>query len=260
MGWVAMAGMVESTTQRSVRSIDAPHSVRRGLMSRLSLGHLIMIVAGLAAFLLVFSLLRSRDETFEIATAAVELQAGTTVEDGIFVFTEVGVADRSVLGTFLSPEQVVRAVEERWVVTRTVPAGDPVRMTDFRTEADASELRAMSIPIERSHAVAGVLQAGDLVDVIVVRNGRAGYVATGVEVLDVEGGDSQFAGGFSVTVAVDGSTSLRLASAVRDGGIEVVRATGAIEVDPLDSYDPLQDEIPVLPEVPEGSTTDPGTG
>ena len=229
-------------------------------MSRLSLGHVIMIVAGLAAFLLVFSLLRSRDETFEIATAAVELRAGAIVDDGIFVFVDVGVANRSVLGTFLSPEQVARAVEERWIVTRTVPAGDPVRITDFRTDADPSELRAMSVPIERSHAVAGVLQAGDLVDVIVVRNGRAGYVATGIEVLDVAGGDGQFAGGFSVTVAVDGTTSLRLASAVRDGGIEIVRATGAIEVDPLGSYDPLQEEIPVQPEEPESPAPSVGTG
>jgi hypothetical protein len=229
-------------------------------MSRLSLGHVIMIVAGLAAFLLVFSLLRSRDETFEIATAAFELRAGTTANDGAFVYAELGGTDRNVLGTFLSPEQVARAIEEGWVVTRTVPAGDPVRMTDFRTEADPSELRAMSIPIDRGHAVAGVLQAGDLVDIIVVRKGVAAYVATGVEVLDVAGGDSQFAGGFSVTVAVDGSASLRLASAVRDGGIEIVRATGAVEVDPLEFYDPLQEDVPAVPDRQDTSPSDPGPG
>lgn len=229
-------------------------------MSRLSLGHVIMIVAGLAAFLLVFSILRSRDETFEIATAAIELQAGTTVNDGAFTYAELGVTDRSILGTFLSLEQVGRAIEEGWVVTRTVPLGDPVRMTDFRTEADPSELRAMSIPIDRGHAVAGVLQAGDVVDVIVVRKGVAGYVATGVEVLDVAGGDSQFGGGFSVTVAVDGMASLRLASAVRDGGLEIVRATGAVEVDPLDFYDPSQENGPILPDGPGAVPSDPGTG
>jgi len=255
-----MAGMVESTTQRSLRSVDAPPSPRRGLMSRLSLGHVIMIVAGLAAFLLVFSILRSRDETFRIAAAAVELRAGTTVTDGAFTYVELGATDRSVLGTFLGPEQVARAVDEGWLVTRSVPAGDPLRMTDFRTDADPSELRAMSIPIDRGHAVAGVLQAGDLVDVIVVRKGVAGYVATAVEVLDVAGGDIQFGGGFSVTVAVDGPASLRLASAVREGGIEIVRATGAAEVDPLDFYDPLQEDAPALPDPQDGLLPEPGQG
>lgn len=255
-----MTGMVEPTTQRSMRSIDAPTSARRSFMSRLSLGHVIMIMAGLIAFLLVFSLLKSRDETFQIATAAVDLPAGTSVDEDTLLFAEVGITDRSLLGSFLSPEQGALAVEEGWVVTRTIPAGDPVRLNDFRSEPDPSQLRAMSIPIERSHAVAGVLQAGDLVDIIVVRSGTARYVATGTEVLDVGGGESQLAGGFTVTVAVDGATSLRLASAVRDGGIEIVRATGAIEVDPLDVYDPLQDEILVLPGEFESSVSDPGTG
>jgi Flp pilus assembly protein CpaB len=198
-----------------------------------------MIVAGLAAFLLVFSFLRSRDETFLIAVANVQLRAGTSVTEDALRFAGVDAVDRSVLGTFLSPEVSRTAVEEGWTVTRTVPAGDPVRMSDFRTEPTASDLRAMSIPIERGHAVAGVLQAGDIIDVIVVRKGVAGYVASGVEVLDVDGAESQFGGGFSVTVAVDAPTSLRVASALRDGAIELVRATGASAADPEDSYDPL---------------------
>ncbi|MDH3396480.1 MAG: hypothetical protein OEM81_01470 [Acidimicrobiia bacterium] len=255
-----MAGLVDPTTQRGPQAIDAPHPPRRSFNSRLSLGHVIMIVAGLSAFLLVFSILRNRDQTFEIATAAIELRAGTTVNHDAFSFSSIGVPDRSVLGTFLSPEQVERSINEGWVVTRTVSAGDPVRMTDFRIEADPSELRAMSIPIDRGHAVAGVLQAGDIVDVIVVRKGVAGYVATGVEVVDVAGGDNQFAGGFSVTVAIDGPASLRLASAVRDGGLEIVRATGATQVDPHEFYDPSQQSLPVLPDGQDSPPPDVGTG
>ena len=229
-------------------------------MSRISLGHVIMIVAGLAAFLLVFSVLKTRDQTFAIATAAIELRAGTTIEESTIRYVELGASDRSALGSFLNPEQVERAVAERWIVTRTVPAGDPVRLTDFRTEADPSELRAMSVPIDRGHAVGGVLQSGDRVDVIVVRKGVAGYVATGIEVLDVAGGDSQFAGGFSVTVAVDGPTSLRLASAVRDGAIEIVRATGSGEIDPQEVYDPGQDENQERAPQTGSEASDPGAG
>ena len=255
-----MAGIIEPTTQRSVSAVETLPPPKRSLLSRLSLGHVIMVVAGLAAFLLVFSVLRTRDETYQIATAVAELRAGTTVTEGAFSYARLGAGDRNVLGSFLSPVQVERAIEEGWVVTRTVPAGDPVRMSDFRTEADPSELRAMSIPIDRGHAVGGVLQAGDVIDVIVVRKGVAGYVATGVEVLDVAGADSQFGAGFSVTVAVDGSASLRLASALRDGTIELVRATGASALDPLGFYDPLQENAPGLPDSPDGSPVDPGAG
>ncbi len=216
-------------------------------MSRLSFGHAVMIVAGLAAFLLVFSLLRNREETFQIATAAGDLRAGTTVTAASFAYAELGVADRNLLEALLDPEQVARAIEEGWVVTRRVQEGDPVRMSDFRTQADTSEVRAMSIPIERGHAVAGALQAGDLIDVIVVRKGVAEYVVTGAEVLDVDEGESQFGGGFSVTLAVDGPASLRVASALRDGGIELVRATGATGADPLDFFDPLQGSSPESP-------------
>lgn len=255
-----MAGVAGMTTQRSARSVGAPASPRRSFMSRISLGHVIMIVAGLAAFLLVFSVLKTRDQTFAIATAAIELRAGTTIEESTIRYVELGASDRSALGSFLNPEQVERAVAEGWIVTRTVPAGDPVRLTDFRTEADPSELRAMSVPIDRGHAVGGVLQSGDRVDVIVVRKGVAGYVATGIEVLDVAGGDSQFAGGFSVTVAVDGPTSLRLASAVRDGAIEIVRATGSGAVDPQEVYDPGQDGNQERAPQTGSEVSDPGAG
>ena len=255
-----MAGVAGMTTQGSSRSVDVAGVARRSFMSRISLGHVIMIVAGLAAFLLVFSLLRSRDQTFAVATADIDLRAGTTVQEGDFHYVELGASDRSVLGSFLNPEQVERAVAERWVVTRTIPAGDPVRLTDFRTEANPSEFRAMSVPIDRGHAVAGALQSGDRVDVIVVRKGIAGYVATGIEVLDVAGSNGQFAGGFSVTVAVDGPTSLRLASAVRDGGIEIVRATGAAEIEPLDVFDPSQNEALGGLSQTGGAVSDPGAG
>jgi len=63
-----------------------------------------------------------------------------------------------------------------------------------------------------------------------------------------------------VTVAVDGPASLRLASAVREGGIEIVRATGAAEVDPLDFYDPLQEDAPALPDPQDGLLPEPGQG
>jgi hypothetical protein len=234
-----MAGIVETTTQRSGERVDTHLAQRRSVLSRFSLGHVIMIVAGLAAFLLVFSLLQSRDQTSFIAVASSELPAGTTVTEDAFSFVELGASDSAVLGSLLSPLQASQAIDEQWAVTRTIPAGDPVRFSDFRTDPNPTNLRAMSIPIDRGHAVAGALQAGDLIDVIVVRKGVASYVAGGIEVLDVAESETRFGGEFGVTVAVDADTSLRIASALWDGNIEIVRATGAIDANPESFYDPL---------------------
>lgn len=200
-----------------------------------------MIVAGLASSLLVFSILRSRDATFEIAVASDQLRAGVAVTEESLRFERIGATDPSVLGTFLGRDDAFEAVAEHWVVTRTIEAGDPVRRSDFRSEVTAAQLRAMSIPIDVGHAVGGALRAGDVVDVIVVRKGVASYVATAVEVLDVTK-DARFGSGFSVTVGLDGPTSLRLASALRDGGLEIVRATGARPADPEDDFDPNREE------------------
>ncbi len=90
----------------------------------------------------------------------------------------------------------------------------------------------MSFPLPRSRAVAGKLGAGDRVDVIVVESdtGRSGYVATNVEVLGTDGGNRGPLGSgddVTITVAVDGDTAPRLASALEVGTVSLVRATGA---------------------------------
>lgn len=101
----------------------------------------------------------------------------------------------------------------------------------------------MSVPIEPDHAVAGALRQGDRVDVIEVRDGIATYLVTDAEVLAVPGGEQRGGLGtlsrFSVTLAVDDVTALRLASALRSGSLDVVRSTGSRAVQ--ESLDPVVD-------------------
>jgi hypothetical protein len=82
--------------------------------------------------------------------------------------------------------------------------------------------------------------AGDLVDVIVVRDGIARYVTTGAEV--IAAGDSGSGvgtrSGFTITLRVDAPTSLRLAAALNGGALEIVRSTGAEPADPAAAFDP----------------------
>ena len=89
----------------------------------------------------------------------------------------------------------------------------------------------MSLPIPAEHAVGGRLVAGDRVDVIAVRDGRATYLVTAAPVLAVPDGDARAGLGalraFAVTLAVDDAEALRLAAALRTDDLEVIRSTGA---------------------------------
>lgn len=194
---------------------------------RLSVGHVVMLTAALAAVLLNYSVLRARDDTVRVAVASDALRAGTAVTPGSFEFVDVRVDDK-LAATLLTPDRLGDI--EGWVATGGVDAGELVRATDLQAPSAPAAQRAMSLPIDPTHAVAGALEAGDRVDVIEVREESARYLVTDTEVLavgDVARGGLEGLSGFSVTLAVDDEAALRLAEALHDGALDVVRSTGA---------------------------------
>jgi Flp pilus assembly protein CpaB len=177
----------------------------------------------------VFSLLRERDASFRVAAAGAQIRAGTTLDRGGLRLVDVHVPEE-VRERLVDPATLGRF--GGWVATRTIEPGELLSRGDLRPPAAPSALRAMSIPVEASHAVGGSLAAGDRLDVIQVDEaGRATYVVTGAEVLAVnrpEGGViGAAASSSSLTVAVDAKQALRLAAAIRGQRFEVVRSTGA---------------------------------
>lgn len=199
------------------------------MTGRLSAGHLVMVVAALLATLVNYTVLRARDTTVRVAVAAEHIAAGQPVTAAVFGFTDVR-ADEDVLASLLQPDQIARV--EGWVTTTPVQPGAVVRASDLRAPSAPRAQRAMSVPIDPAHAVGGALRTGDRVDVIEVREGSARYLVTDAEVLAVPDPAGGSALGtalrtFSITLAVDDETALRLAIAIRDGHLEVVRSTGA---------------------------------
>ena len=197
--------------------------------SRLSFGHVVTLLAGLLATMLVFSVLHERDVTFRAAAVGVQIRAGTTVEASALRTVGVQVPG-DVRGRLIDPAALGRF--RGWIATRTLQPGELLSRGDLRPPAAPSALRAMSIPVEASHAVGGALAAGDRLDVIEVdEGGQARYVVTGAEVLAVNRPDSGVIGAAasssSLTVAVDARQALRLATAIRGGRFELVRSTGA---------------------------------
>jgi Flp pilus assembly protein CpaB len=206
---------------------SAPAPPRRPLRSRVSTGHLVMIVAGLVAVVTNYALLRA-DDGAAVALARGELPAGEPVSVDAFRLVTVDLDD-GVLATLVRPDDL--ASLEGAVPRVTIPAGALVRHADLRTGSSLDGRRAMSFPVEPAHAAGGVLDVGDRVDVIGIRDGVARYLVAGAEVLNVpSAGAGAGLGGlqtFSVTIAVDDAEALQVALAVREGAVAVVRSTGA---------------------------------
>ena len=210
----------------------------RNVFSRLSFGHVVMIVAGLVAFLLNVALLQSGDDRFEVLVAANHIQAGSrlVVAD---IRPEHVAADSPFAGRILNSETIQPLLGH--IVTRDLESGAPLLADDLRPAAAPHPGRAMSIPIVPGQAVAADVRRGDRVDVISVVGGNAIYIAAGIEVLavgDVGDGRLVNTADFSVTVAVDSGTALDIARALDLGDVHVVRSTGATylasDSEPLD--------------------------
>jgi len=219
---------------------ETPIRRRRRFAGRLSTGHVIMLVAALLAAVLNYSALRARDDTVRVAVAVRDLPAGAPVSLDAVRFTDARVDD-DVLATLVGAD---RAAEiDGSVATGAIAAGEPLRASDLRPASAPEEQRAMSVPVDPERAVAGALRKGDRVDVIEVRDGTASYLVTDAEVLAVPAGDQRGGLGtlsrFSVTLAVDDVTALRLAAALSSGSLDVVRSTGSSAVQ--EALDPAVD-------------------
>ena len=208
----------------------APRPSRQGLSTRVSFGHVVMIVAGLLAFVIVASVLRSQDATVAVAVARHDIAAGAPVRLSDVKAADLP-ADSSLLGTLARLEDVKSSSGAR--AGRAIRAGHPLTKDDLRPEAASDGRRAMSIPIDEQHAAGGQLAVGDRVDVIAVdkQTGEPTFVLDDAEVIGVSSGKAGGIGGvskaFHVTVAVTAPESLALAAAIRHADVEVVRSTGA---------------------------------
>jgi Flp pilus assembly protein CpaB len=206
---------------------------RRALHTRVSSGHLVMLLAGALGVLLTLSLLRAADHTTAVFVAAHDLAPGTIVTEGDLRVSRVRV-DASVLATLFTADDASSARGQ--VVRSIVPAGALMTRDLVRPTAARAAPRVMSVPLPRAHAVGGDIHRGDRVDVLAVDDdGAAGYVLTDAEVVSAESQSSgPLAGGSSdltVSLVVDGEQATRLAAAFATGSVTLVRSTGAAPLD-----------------------------
>lgn len=222
--------MVEDVVRAAPTGAEtkARRPLRRPWWTRFSRAHVVAALTALAAGALNLAVLTGADEGTAVLVAAAELAAGSPLE-GTAVAVHHLIADTDVVRTLIPADRLEQRVG--WLLVRPLKVGEPLRWTDLRQPAARDGLRAMSVPVEPEHAVAGALRAGDRVDVIAVREGQAFWVAADVEILGVDDQvDSDGLGGaspYALTLAVTEPQALRLAWALHDGAVEIVRATGA---------------------------------
>ena len=208
-------------------SFDSAQPMRRQLLTRIKLGHVAMTLAALFALVFNLAALRGNEATMEVVTAAADIRAGTTLTMSHFE-TAVIPEDDLLATRFVAATDMTNAVGQ--LTTRSIVAGEPVLESDLLVVENRGGLRAMSVPIDLTQAVAGHLSRGDSVDVVLVSDGVAAYVATGVEVLEVPSPDDSALGarsGYAPTLAVDATEALLIASALDVGEVHIIRSTGS---------------------------------
>jgi Flp pilus assembly protein CpaB len=201
----------------------------RPLRSRVSGGHVVMIVAGVLGMLLTLVVVRSADHRVKVAVAAGDIAVGERVRPSAIRYERVAM-DAKLLATVLQPGDVAKLRNS--IAAQRISAGELVTRRAVRPVAASAGRRAMSIPVDPSRAVDGKLAPGDRVDVLVATDTQIAVAVANVEVLSVNrpgrgGALGDVGAKFSVTVAVDAKGAQRVAAAITAGDLDIVRSTGA---------------------------------
>ena len=215
----------------TVRKAGTSQTARRSHNRRLSATHVLIGVAVLLAFALNALALRDRSATVLVAVAEAPLSAGSTLSADDLRLVPVA-ADFEGLADVVTEESVLGL--EGWVLQRDVVEGGILAPSALVEPGAGEGLRAMAVPVPVEHAAGNTIKPGDRVDVIAVSDGSARFVATGIEVLGVadRGTGSVGAGtNHHLVLAVDADQALLLAEAMAGDGIEVIRSTGAPDLE-----------------------------
>ena len=201
-------------------------------MGRLGLPHALMVVAGLATFVLVASVLQDRSDTEQVWVVDADVAAGAELGASDLVAVEVA-SDAPVLAPLLRVSDGVPVGRVR----NGLVAGEPLLASDLVAVDESSVGRTFTIPIDTMVVDGLGLIRGDRVDVIGSSiGGEMGYVVVDVEVVRLPGTTTSgaFAAASSrttwVTVSIDDQQALALSTAIDRGEVQLVRSTGAVAI------------------------------
>ncbi|MFZ4583828.1 MAG: hypothetical protein ACOYNI_01220 [Acidimicrobiia bacterium] len=199
-----------------------PRAPKRGLGSRLSGGHLLMIVAGLVAFVATFALLSNRSATVSVAVARSTIDPGSGISIDNVRAEDVP-ADSPLANDLVRFAEVSKGGS---YAARRLVEGEPLTKASISSKLSSRSQRELVIS-----GNGAVVNVGDRVDIAEVKGGTACWVATNIEVLAFVKSEATTLGGggsSSPVVAIDDpDQALRVAGASEGGNIRLVKSTGA---------------------------------
>lgn len=202
-----------------------PTAAKRG--ARFPTSMWVAVVFALVAGVLVLRV--TRNPVIQAAVAARPLLAGEVLQVADVRYADIG-ATGTVADSLLRPADITAMVGRQ--LKEPINEGEMLTKSDLVEQGQVLALRAMSIPIEPTHAAGGTLTRTDTVDVVDSSGLAPVFVVVGARVLEVgapEGGSRIGGSGskYSVTIAVDEASALRLAAAITADKVDIVRSTGA---------------------------------
>lgn len=201
---------------------------KRKAGSKFTSGHLLMILSGLATFLLIITLLGSQGNKITVFVANDDIFAGQQITAGDFTAEEIPSSDLD--GKYFSPDDFKNG---KVYASKTISKGEPLLKSAQAPKSETQSVVLQSIPISKKFAVNGILAKGDTIDVIEVDEDGCAYKAmSGLSVVTVSGdsGSGALGGGdstYTITVALESDTEiLKLSRVIANGNFQIVRTTG----------------------------------
>ncbi len=230
--------MADPSNADDLRYLPTGAAPKRKSSPNMSSGWIAMLLSGLIAAVVFLYVTNQTAQRFTVAVIAGNLAVGQRLDPATLRHAMVNV-EKDQLDKLVLFED--RAQYDGWVVAAPLETGDLLPKSAVRPPSATDGLRAMSVPVDRSRAVAGALRAGDRVDIIDTVSGFPGnFAGRNLQVLAVNQGEGRAAlagggGEFSLTVGVTAEEAVNVSRAIAGGKFDVVRSTGATPVAPATS-------------------------
>ncbi len=209
--------------------VPPPAMPKRKVGSRFTSGHLIMVVSGMLAFLLVLAVLQAGNSSITIFIAKDDIVAGQQLSLSQFEAKEI--PSSALNDVYVNKSEITE--NKTFFAARSISKGEPLLDRSRTPEVNKSDVRLQSIPIDKSLAVSGRIARGDRIDILNTPEDQcAERVLRNLEVVEASSASSGGAlggssGSFVITVAIKrAGDDLTLAGVISTGSFQVVRSTG----------------------------------
>lgn len=188
-------------------------------------GWVVMVLSGLIAVIIFLFVTAQGAQKFQVLVAAHDIAPGTVVHGSDFHVVSVNL-DQAQLGRLIAQKD--ESSYDGYIAIGPLSGGDLVTKSLLQPSAGPNGNVAMSIPIDKSHAVNGNIKVGDTIDLVDETNGAVAVSGLQVTAVDQASGNALGATStFTITVGATADQATAIAKELKDNKFDVVNATGA---------------------------------